>query len=676
MAVVQMDHFQLCAMQNDRKKILELLQRRGCVEVTNRQVEDSIFTKKDTTETYNTFVRNAELVAKAAQIINKLSPIEKPMLAFLQGREVINKEELAVIESMQENILNEAEQILQWDRDVAEAKAENLRLEMELEALDPWLKLPFEQDFKGTKKTAVIMGTLSGTRTVEDILLGLATVYPQLSAVHLEVISTSTLQTVFYVIVPKKYAKETEEALRVMGFTRPANISESVPAQTKKQLEEKIASNKENITKCESSIKDKAELYSTFLKIEDYFKMRAEKQEVVSRLVHSKHAFVLDGYLTENNSEAIRKELEEKFNVAVDIYPSGWDNTQAPVLLKNNAFARPAESILSSYSLPGIMDIDPTNVLSIFYYIVFGIMFSDAGYGFIMALACAVCLKRFKNMEENWRNSLLLFFWCGVSTVIWGIVFSSYFGDVVNVVSGLFFGREISIPPLWISPLEEPILMLLFSLAIGLAHLTAGYMLKMATCLRNKQPMDAIWDGALPIILIYPLIVVLMGTEMFFGLAGFKLSLSSTITNVCFAVSGACMVGVLLTGGRESKSWGKRLLKGIYALYNVLAGWLGDILSYSRLLALGLATGVIASVMNRLGAMLGGGITGAIIFTIVFLVGQTLNFGINVLGAYVHSNRLTFVEFLGKFYEGGGRAFEPFGIHTKHYKIEEDVKDV
>jgi V/A-type H+-transporting ATPase subunit I len=132
-------------------------------------------------------------------------------------------------------------------------------------------------------------------------------------------------------------------------------------------------------------------------------------------------------------------------------------------------------------------------------------------------------------------------------------------------------------------------------------------------------------------------------------------------------------VGIILTGGRESKSWVKRILKGLYAAYNVAAGWLGDILSYSRLLALGLATGVIASVFNSLGSLGGKSVLGAVVFILVFIVGQAMNMGINLLGAYVHSNRLEYVEFFGKFYEGGGRKFQPFGVHTKYYKIEEET---
>lgn len=129
---------------------------------------------------------------------------------------------------------------------------------------------------------------------------------------------------------------------------------------------------------------------------------------------------------------------------------------------------------------------------------------------------------------------------------------------------------------------------------------------------------------------------------------------------------------ILLFSGRESANPVKRFLKGVYGLYGA-TGYLSDILSYSRLLALGLATGVIAQVFNQIGSMMGDGILGFILFLIIFVIGHGLNIGINALGAYVHTNRLQFVEFFGKFYTGGGREFKPFRINTKHYTVKEEL---
>ncbi|MEM5769652.1 MAG: V-type ATPase 116kDa subunit family protein, partial [Bacillota bacterium] len=294
-------------------------------------------------------------------------------------------------------------------------------------------------------------------------------------------------------------------------------------------------------------------------------------------------------------------------------------------------------------------------------------------YGAIMFFTCLYCLLRFKNMERNWNKNLRLFMWCGLSTMFWGVVFSSYFGDVVDVLSVNFFGVHKTIPPLWFLPMEKPMLLLVFSLGIGMVHLTAGYVMKGLTCFKQRDYIGIVYDMVFPIVAWYPLVLVLIGSDMFEGLAGFKVSVAPVVTQIALGLCVISIVGIVLTGGRESANWFKRILKGLYALYSVLSGWLGDVLSYSRLLALGLATGVIASVMNQLGAMVGGGIAGAIVFIIVFALGQSLNFGINVLGAYVHSNRLEYVEFFGKFYDGGGRKFSPLGINTKYYKIREDI---
>jgi V/A-type H+-transporting ATPase subunit I len=215
--------------------------------------------------------------------------------------------------------------------------------------------------------------------------------------------------------------------------------------------------------------------------------------------------------------------------------------------------------------------------------------------------------------------------------------------------------------------------LLMFCLGIGVIHLVTGYVMKARNlALAGKYP-DILYDCGYPVLLLLSLLVPLMGSDMFRTMAGFSFSLPGWVSQACMLLAGASLLGVVLTGGRESKSWGKRILKGMYAAYNVAAGWLGDILSYSRLLALGLATGVIASVFNSLGALAGAGVLGAVLFILVFLIGQTMNLGINVLGAYVHSNRLEYVEFFSKFYEGGGRKFQPFGVHTKYYRIEEET---
>ncbi|MEG0615250.1 MAG: V-type ATPase 116kDa subunit family protein, partial [Oscillospiraceae bacterium] len=333
----------------------------------------------------------------------------------------------------------------------------------------------------------------------------------------------------------------------------------------------------------------------------------------------------------------------------------------------------PVEGVLESYSLPKKGEIDPTNVMAIFYYILFGMMLSDAAYGLIMVIACGIILLKFKDINEGLKKSLQMFFFCGISTTFWGIMYGSYFGDVVDVVSQTFFGVHLTIPPLWFAPINEPMRLLMFSLLVGVVHVFTGLAMQFVQLVKAKKYKDILYDVIFWYGLVGGLIVVLLSTQMFIDIAQLSFILPSICGTVGGIVAAVSAVGIICTSGRESKNPFKRFLKGLYGLYNV-TGYLSDILSYSRLLALGLATGVIATVVNKMGSMAGDGIVGAILFIIVFIAGHLINIGINLLGAYVHTNRLQYVEFFGKFYEGGGRKFKPFAINSKYFKIREETK--
>ena len=275
-------------------------------------------------------------------------------------------------------------------------------------------------------------------------------------------------------------------------------------------------------------------------------------------------------------------------------------------------------------------------------------------------------------MSPGMKKSLKLFFYCGLSTLVWGILFGGYFGNVVDIVSEKFFGHTVTVPALWFVPLNDPMKLLVYSLLFGVIHLFVGLGIKGYLCLKDKKYMDFFCDVVLWFMLLTGLILMLLPSDIFASIAQTEIVFPHVLNRAAQLLAAAGAVGIVLMSGRDNRNPALRLALGAYDLYNI-TGWLSDVLSYSRLLALGLATGVIASVINQMGSMLPDNMIGVVFFILIFLVGHAMNLAINLLGAYVHTNRLQFVEFFGKFYEGGGRPFNPFKENTKYTEVKEET---
>ena len=245
----------------------------------------------------------------------------------------------------------------------------------------------------------------------------------------------------------------------------------------------------------------------------DYLRLRAEKYDVIGRLMQSRRAFILSGYVTARNARPLSEELSSKFDVAVELTAPGPDE-DVPVVLKNNPFSTPVESVVESYSLPGRHEIDPTTIMSFFYYILFGMMLSDAGYGLVMTIACAVVILKYKNMEPGIGKMVKMFFWCGLSTTFWGFMFGSFFGDAVAVISSTFFHSDLALRPIWFEPVSEPIRLLTFSFLIGIIHLFVGLGLKFYQYAREGKYYDAVCDVVFWYLLVGGGIVYLLTMPM------------------------------------------------------------------------------------------------------------------------------------------------------------------
>ena len=670
MAVLQMQRISICALKTERKAILEKIQSLGVMEINHVLDEDQDFQKMDTASQRSSFEKAANTADQALAILQEYVPVKQSMLSSLAGKDLVEQKKFRESVSRKEETLKNAKQLVRLNKSIAEKKANILKLENDQEALTPWLPLDIPMNYSGTTHTAMLLGTMPGAMTLEDIYGAIAENAPDAAGTDVQIITAEQDTTYLTVICHRKDETAVEDALRSKGFAKPTQVTHHVPSRKKELLEGQIKQLNTEITDIESQIKGLDSKRADLKLMSDYYRIRADKYQVLGDIPQSQRTFLISGYVPGNAVELMKKEIGERFDCVIDM-EEVKEEEDMPILLKNNKFSESVDGVLASYGLPQRHEFDPTTIMSFFYVFFFGMMLSDAAYGAIIAIACFIVLKKFPRMEKGMSKMIHMFMFCGISTVCWGILFGGYFGDVITVVAKTFFDTDIVVPALWFVPLNNPMKLLVYSLAFGVIHLFVGLGIKGYSLIRQKKYLDAVCDVGLWFLFLLGLLVMLIPSDLFASIAQVKIVFPAAVTAFGKYGTIAGALGLLLMSGRSSKNPGLRLALGAYDIYNI-TGWLSDVLSYSRLLALGLATGVIASVVNQMGSMVGKGVFGALMFVIIFLVGHALNMAINILGAYVHTNRLQYVEFFGKFYEGGGRAFEPFKENTKYVDIKEE----
>ena len=671
MAVLKMQRISICALKKDRKAILEKLQSMGVLEVDHILEEDEDFHKMDTVGKKQGFEKAASSVDQSLDILERYAPEERSMFAALEGKKLISADEGMKVQKERRDLLRTAKQIYDLDREHAEQLASVTKLTNSIESLTPWLALDVPLKVMKTERTVFFPGTMPGGTTAEKVYEILAEKAPDTESADVHIISQEQSTVYLAVICLREEAGAVEDALRSEGFARPSQSWDEAPAREKEILEQKIAECQDNIAEIESQIRALASERERLKIVADYYRVRADKYDVLGTLPQSERTFVISGYIPAAVADKTADYLMDKYDCMAEVEELKEDE-EPPVILKNNPFSANMEGVVESYGLPVKGEIDPTTIMSFFYVFLFGMMLSDAAYGVIVAIVCGILVLKFPRMSAGMKKSLKLFFYCGLSTIIWGVLFGGYFGNIVDIVTEKFMGTKITPPALWFIPLNEPMKLLLYSLLFGVIHLFTGLAIKGYLCIRDGKIMDFFCDVVLWFTLLVGLLLMLLPSELFASIAQMEIVFPGWLNTLAKALAIIGAVGIVLMSGRSNKNPALRIALGAYDLYNI-TGWLSDVLSYSRLLALGLATGVIASVINQMGSMLPNNVIGIIFFILIFIVGHSMNLAINLLGAYVHTNRLQFVEFFGKFYEGGGRPFHPFRENTKYAEIKEET---
>ena len=654
-----MKSVRIIALRQDRKRLLEHLQDSALIQIQKSEKSRDGFKRVDLSSQTQVFERNVNLSEQALKILNSISPEKGGMLASFKGRREVDPDEIGVIASKSKDVIAVCSRIVELDKKRSDNDAEQLRIKTQLAQLEAWQKLDIPLNTTETQSTAVFIGSFPQKYDEAELKKAIAAENAKL-CFELEIQHSEQLMTCTVIFVPKSQKQMAEETLRALSFARPMSPTSKIPKVKAEKLREKserlTKENEKALEEIETFVEKRGDIQTT----QDYFRIRADKYNVINNLDHSKYVFIIEGFVPEEDCEKLEALCERVATCTVEFSDAGED---APVKLKNNKFAEPAQGILTMYSPPGKTDIDPTPVLAFFFYFFFGMMFSDAGYGILMVIATTLMIKIFKP-DKKMKNNLKLFQFCGVSTTLWGLVFGSIFGDAPAALYNYFTGASVTMKQLlpWptLDPQKDALLLMVVSIAFGLVHILIGMGCKFIVCAKQKNWGGAFFDTGLWMLLLVGIAVLAIGMLTI-----------PVLTTVGAVIAIGCAVGLVLTQGRSKKGIVGKAIGGLASLYDITS-YISDLLSYSRLLALGLTTGVMAQVFNMLSTMMGKSVVGFIFMLVIFIVGHLVNIGLNALGSYVHTMRLQYVEMFGKFYEGGGNEFQPFSLQSKYIKIQED----
>lgn len=700
MAILTMKQVEILAMLTDSKDIIDFVQRQGNMEIHEYRTEENEadhFYKLPTASTVNQFHKFRDAAERAEEVLGTYVPAKGGLAASLSGREELSLSDFLERSKEVEEILGICYDINGCQKQIQDARADIVRSETLIDQLNAWKNLDIPTSFRGTHLTSTFIGSIGEPLDREQVLTRLAETAPELQG-EIEIVSSDKNQTCLVALCHKDDAVAFEQALRSIGFTTVTETSKLLPGERIEKLQKHREEREEEIARAEDKIRSYGDERDRIRFLQDYFTIRMEKYEVFDKILMDENVFVLTGYVPEGDAERLKEELESHYSAAVSITDVDLSEGEedVPVEVKNNRYTATMQRVTNMYSPPSHHDVDPNPLMSVLYYCLFGLMLGDAGYGLLMILLMVILKLKYKNMDKGKRDFVNYGLFCGIGTTVWGALQNSWFGDLPKWIANGLHSNDptdfISVRHLyWFEPMAynniTRFLMLCF--AIGIIHLFFGICINIVKNIRQKNafvgivenvPFLLILVGVLPVINKFiggtALVDVEGVTDPFNHTQPIYDFLTNNATNFYYILgAGAILVWLtpVLVAIHDHKPVGKvfaGFLSGLYGIYNAASGYLGDILSYARLLALGLCTGVIASVINQLAATPLGG--NPIIFIVIFVLGHAVNLAINLIGAYVHTNRLQYVEFFSKFYEGGGKPFEPLKASTKSFKFKEE----
>lgn len=635
-----MKHLRLLGMESEREALLKAMQDMECVEISSidgsEEALKSGFAKPD-----DKALMSAQEASRAYRTalasLDRFAPEKKGMFRKRQG---VSRAAFFSAES-EENARTAAETINKDTRRLGEIESERTKNEALRATLAPWLTV--DAPLGGADGAlAVFFGTV-GLNVTDDALKALA---DSLDGLLTWQQASSDRSLRYLLVMCHGSVKERAlSALRDLGFSTVSFRGMTGTAkENDKALAENLAALEKERQEIEQRIAGLGGKREALLEASDRAAIALRREEAKSRLVGTDKVFLLEGWLPADRCAEIEKTLEP-FTCAIETRePTEDEYPQVPVQLKNNKLTRPLNMVTEMYSLPAYGTLDPNPLMAPFFILFYGIMMADMGYGLLMMIASVIISKKYRPKGTSGELFSLLGL-CGISTFIMGALTGGFFGDfLTQLVAIVSPGTVFALPKLF-DPLDDLTMILIGSMALGMVQIVTGMAISLIEKCKRKKFLDAFFEE-------------ITWWIVFVGIALLALGKGAAVLYVGCAL-------VLLGPIVQGKGWGK--LTGVFgSLYNHVTGYFGDILSYTRLMALMLAGSVIAQVFNMLAAMPGN----VIAFIIISMLGNAMNFGLNLLGCYVHDLRLQCLEFFNKFYVDGGKPFRPMTLDTEYVDLQ------
>lgn len=637
MAIVKMKKFKLFALEKDRKSLLKELQKFSYVHFVKTKEDDESLKEINFNQDMTTIKEKSQKVKWMLNYFLKLFPKETKK----EIDESSVKETLLVLLEQQANkydFSNDYENLAKINGEIDSNKEEIANLEIYRKELSKWLNIKESLgNLKAFKTAKFFLGTVAkkNFEALKDNLRNFEHTY-------IEEISDESSQVNIMLLTSNTEEKGLKNELKTYSFTETNfDFDTSFTEEY-----EKTKFREEELKKANEKLKEKVEkllkLIPKLLIQKEYLDNALMRETVVSNFKATDTVNVIEGYIPKDMEEEFKRIINKNSNKNnyLEITEVDKEDPEVPILLKNSGVTGLFESITQMYALPRYNEIDPTAILSIFYWIFFGMMVADFAYGLILFILSGLALM-FGKFDENKRKFLKFFFALSFSTMIWGLLYGSAFGDLIKL------------PTQVLDSSKDFMSIFILSIIFGAVHLVIALAIKAYILIKNGHFMDVIYDVFLWYLTLTSLIILLLAGR--FGLSEFT-------KNIFIACAVIGMLGIVVFGARDAKTLVGRIGGGLYSLYGITS-YIGDFVSYLRLMALGLAGGFIASAINIIVKMLvSKGILGIILGVVVFTLGQSFNIFLSFLSSYVHTSRLTYVEFFSKFYEGGGKAFKKFRV--------------